>query len=65
MTMRVSMDLTRGRGHVHGNCKDLEPGKETTAHRYEGHEAAAATRLASSERPKVCAAALTGVRAKT
>jgi hypothetical protein len=65
MTLRVSMDQSRGRGHVHGSCKDLESGKETSAHGYEGHEAASAAFLASPERPKVCAAALTGVRTET
>jgi hypothetical protein len=47
------------------SCRNLEPGKETLADGYEGHEVAAAARLASPERPEVYAAALTGVRVET
>ncbi len=65
MTLPASMNPSRGRGHFPGSCQDLVPGKETSAHGYEGHEAAAAGLLACPERPKVCAATLTGVRAET
>jgi hypothetical protein len=62
MTLRASMNPSRVRGHFPGNYKELEPGKETSAN---GHEAASADLLVSPERPKVCAAAQTGVRAET
>jgi hypothetical protein len=65
MTLRVSMDPSRGRGHVHGRGTDLESGKQTSARGYEGHEAAAADPVASAEQPRVGAAALSGGRAET
>jgi hypothetical protein len=65
MAPRPSMNPSRGRGHFAGSCENLEPGKGTSAHGYEGHEAAQADLLASPERPEVCATALIGVRAKT
>jgi hypothetical protein len=65
MTLRASMNPSRVRGHFPGNYKELEPGKETSANGYNGHEAAPADLLVSPERPKVCAAAQTGVRAET
>ena len=63
MALRASMNPGRGRRHFPGRCEDLEPGKETSAHGNESHEAAPADLLASPGRPEVCAAALTGVRA--
>ncbi len=64
MALRASMNPSRGR-QLPGSCQDLESGKETSVHGYEGREAAAAHLLACPEGPKVCAAALTGVRAET
>jgi hypothetical protein len=65
MTLRPSINPGRGREHAPGSSKDLEPGKEATAHGHAGHEAGAVDLLASPERPEVCAAALTGARAGT
>ena len=62
MTLRASTGPGRGREHVPGSCKDLQPGKETTARR---HDAVPADVVASPERPEACAVALAGVRAKT
>jgi hypothetical protein len=65
MTLRASADPSRGGEHLPGGCKDLEPRKESSAHAYEGYEAAPVGLLAFPERPKVCAAALSDVRAET
>jgi hypothetical protein len=62
MTLRASTNPARGGGHFPGSRENLEPGKETSAHGYESH-AAAAVGLLAPERPEVCGAALTGVRA--
>ena len=56
---------TRGRGHLPGSCQDLKPGKESSTHASEGHEAIPVGLLAFPERPEVCAETLTGVRAET
>ena len=65
MTLRASMNPSRGRGHFPGNYKEPEPGKETSAHGYDGHEAAWANLLVSPERSKARVVALTGLRAET
>jgi hypothetical protein len=62
MTLRASADPGRGRGHLPGRRRNLEPGK---AHGYEGYEAAPGDLLASPERSEVCAMARTGIRAET
>lgn len=59
------MNPGQGRGHFPRSCENLEPGKEASAHGYEGHEAVPVDLLASPERPEICAATLIGVRAKT
>jgi hypothetical protein len=63
MTPPVPMNPSRGQGHFPGSGETLEPGKQTSAHGYEGQRAAPADLLASPERSKVCATAPTGVRA--
>jgi len=63
MTLRASTDPSRGQGRFPGGCETLEPGEETSVHGYGAHEAPPAGPLASPERSKVRAAALTGVRA--
>ena len=40
MALRASMNPSRGR-QLPGSCQDLESGKETSVHGYEGREAAA------------------------
>jgi hypothetical protein len=60
MTLRASMNPSWGRGNFPGPCGNLEPGKRTPAH---GYEVAPVGLLASPDRPKVCATALTSVRA--
>jgi hypothetical protein len=62
MNLRAPTGPGRGPGHVAAGCRDLRPGKETSAH---GHEAASVGLLASAERAEVCAAALTGVWVET
>jgi len=65
MTLRAPANRSRGRGYFPGGCENLEPGKETSAHGYEGHQAVLADLLASPERPEACVTALAGVRACT
>lgn len=63
MTLRVFLNPSRSRGHFPGSCETLEPGKKISAHGCGGHAVASADLLASPQRAKVCATALTGVRA--
>jgi hypothetical protein len=65
MTLRALMNSSRVREHLPGNCEELKPGKETSAHCHDGPEAAPADLLLSPEWPRACAVALTGVRAET
>jgi hypothetical protein len=65
MMLRAPTNTGRGRGHFPRSCGNLEPGEETSARGYEGHEAAQVGLLASPERPEACATVLIGVRTKT
>jgi hypothetical protein len=56
------MNPGRDRGHFPVRYEGLEPGKETSVHKYQGHEAAPAD-LPLTERPELCAVTLAGVRA--